>query len=983
MTEKDIESKKKELLAEKAWLERQIVKDEKAKAKLERGPGPLGRLGEALKGRMQTKVKHALEKENEKKAQKRAQEKNAKIARLENFQGKILAEKDKREGAEMTRGVAAAARAADQEAARKEIEAGMREWDTPDKLRTIKSDADRAREYQTAAKEQGELWERFKKERKEREEKELEELREPLEPKFSEIDRAIAQSEIEAGQKEWDTPDKLREKKKGILRMLGEGFARGKNPEGDRRLKTDLASAAGAPTEPKKELVPKTQKEEGFEKARHEYFALKKEINEQGWTQQNIHAFEKAGETYKATKKKIIEGLLAKGELGKAEAREFLLGEVELQRKFDIENKLAGKGERMMAAVSKGIEKWDNFGKAEGIKGYAQRFLKTGISLAMIGAVSGLSVQKLADLGIGTASALGGGLTSYLGKRMAMGSAMAGIMALVPGDKKKWVSGVLVAGAAGAVVAGAGVMVGGIVASSAIGLGLAHLTKKYTKKIENRMEKIKEGQINLDTLDADIEKMEKEMAETLRKAQSTRIKGKLLEGATAIAGSMAALEIMGGIHNLQTHPETPAATQAHKESDVAPTSTPASTPTPTPAHPAPGTPQPEVTPHAAVTPAEPAQTAATTTPEAAPTAEVNPDAVVHQGQGVEHALIRQIENNPKLAQELGYTGDIDDKAALHAFAGKEAHVIALDTGYADNAGHEIRVAEADKVAYELKTENGQPVVTERTVDGTVTDMHHVGDKFETEREKYEYQYQKTPPMESPVMGASPNVAVENEIGRDAFRDVRFGENLQEHAITSNIPAEHHFRTEEAIRTQLGEQYKSIDTTKIAPEGGNILGDNPIPRPQPGGVIWKGESAEESNTGPLIVSHGITNGLVGNHFALGTESLKEVNNLYEHNLHTIFPAASGEFSLAPWITDFSHRDAHHLLENSMEANATDPNSPFDQMVHYMHKLKDLAPDIKPRNGFLGIGKEDAAHWIARALQSLAKNGKLDQAIYHIK
>src|SRR3989344_2137654 len=542
MTEKDIESKKKELLAEKAWLERQIVKDEKAKAKLERGPGPLGRLGEALKGRMQTKVKHALEKENEKKAQKRAQEKNAKIARLENFQGKILAEKDKREGAEMTRGVAAAARAADQEAARKEIEAGMREWDTPDKLRTIKSDADRAREYQTAAKEQGELWERFKKERKEREEKELEELREPLEPKFSEIDRAIAQSEIEAGQKEWDTPDKLREKKKGILRMLGEGFARGKNPEGDRRLKTDLASAAGAPTEPKKELVPKTQKEEGFEKARHEYFALKKEINEQGWTQQNIHAFEKAGETYKATKKKIIEGLLAKGE-------------------------------RMMAAVSKGIEKWDNFGKAEGIKGYAQRFLKTGISLAMIGAVSGLSVQKLADLGIGTASALGGGLTSYLGKRMAMGSAMAGIMALVPGDKKKWVSGVLVAGAAGAVVAGAGVMVGGIVASSAIGLGLAHLTKKYTKKIENRMEKIKEGQINLDTLDADIEKMEKEMAETLRKAQSTRIKGKLLEGATAIAGSMAALEIMGGIHNLQTHPETPAATQAHKESDVAPTST--------------------------------------------------------------------------------------------------------------------------------------------------------------------------------------------------------------------------------------------------------------------------------------------------------------------------------------------------------------------------------------------------------------------------
>ncbi|MDE2399478.1 MAG: hypothetical protein KGL67_00475 [Patescibacteria group bacterium] len=115
------------------------------------------------------------------------------------------------------------------------------------------------------------------------------------------------------------------------------------------------------------------------------------------------------------------------------------------------------------------------------------------------------------------------------------------------------------------------------------------------------------------------------------------------------------------------------------------------------------------------------------------------NAVVHKGQGIENAFIKQIETNPKLAQDLGFKGDINDTKALHLFAGNEAHNIALKTGYADAAGNEIRVTGGDKVAYELKMENGKIVVDEKSLDGKIIETHHEGDKFETKLNDYEYK----------------------------------------------------------------------------------------------------------------------------------------------------------------------------------------------------------------------------------------------------
>jgi hypothetical protein len=306
------------------------------------------------------------------------------------------------------------------------------------------------------------------------------------------------------------------------------------------------------PTTPQ-ETIPRTSEEIDNDMARTEYFQqMNAKYPKMGTLENDEYRaeLERKEKFYKATKRKVVERFLARGE--KEKAQEFLLKEVELTRERKIKNHLVTNGERLVVGVSKGIEKWDNWGKAEGMKGYLQRLAKTGVSLAMIGAVSGLSVEGLAKMGIGTASALGTGLTSYLGRKVALGTGISTIMAGVSEKNKKWVSGTLLAGSIGLALAGGGFFAGGaIVASSAVGLTLARLTKKYDKKIAENMKKVKEGKIDLATLEEDVGNMEKEIEEALKQAEKSRVWGKIREGAVAIAGSMATLEVMGITHDVQ------------------------------------------------------------------------------------------------------------------------------------------------------------------------------------------------------------------------------------------------------------------------------------------------------------------------------------------------------------------------------------------------------------------------------------------------
>jgi len=113
------------------------------------------------------------------------------------------------------------------------------------------------------------------------------------------------------------------------------------------------------------------------------------------------------------------------------------------------------------------------------------------------------------------------------------------------------------------------------------------------------------------------------------------------------------------------------------------------------------------------------------------------DATVHQGQGITQAFATQMRANPELAHKLGFTGDLDNPKDMAHFTRE----LAIKTGFMDKGGHEVRVAQVDKVAFELKMENGHAVVEEKTVGGETLGIHHEGDKFGEEINKYEYRHE--------------------------------------------------------------------------------------------------------------------------------------------------------------------------------------------------------------------------------------------------
>lgn len=75
-------------------------------------------------------------------------------------------------------------------------------------------------------------------------------------------------------------------------------------------------------------------------------------------------------------------------------------------------------------------------------------------------------------------------------------------------------------------------------------------------------------------------------------------------------------------------------------------------------------------------------------------------ATVRRGEGVEHALIRQLLANP---QAYGFQGDIAKKRVVKKWAGRRAHLMAVRAGYFDwKFGAEIRVKHPNKAAFLLE-----------------------------------------------------------------------------------------------------------------------------------------------------------------------------------------------------------------------------------------------------------------------------------------
>ncbi len=75
-------------------------------------------------------------------------------------------------------------------------------------------------------------------------------------------------------------------------------------------------------------------------------------------------------------------------------------------------------------------------------------------------------------------------------------------------------------------------------------------------------------------------------------------------------------------------------------------------------------------------------------------------AIVHKGEGVESAFIRQFAASPAA---YGFNGKQNDAKAIHQWAGHQAALLAIKAGYYDwKFGAEVRVAVPDKTAYVIQ-----------------------------------------------------------------------------------------------------------------------------------------------------------------------------------------------------------------------------------------------------------------------------------------
>ncbi len=133
--------------------------------------------------------------------------------------------------------------------------------------------------------------------------------------------------------------------------------------------------------------------------------------------------------------------------------------------------------------------------------------------------------------------------------------------------------------------------------------------------------------------------------------------------------------------------------------------------------------------------------------------EILDKATIGKGEGIEHALIRQLKSNPTL---FGFKGDVNDLKAVEAWAEKYAHELAIKNGFVDpKTGVETRVFwfKDHKIAYLL-----QP-------DGTIK-TYVDGQEFISKDRFFEYEYK--PPKEVEVEQKHPQ-----EPGSPYSREMRY------------------------------------------------------------------------------------------------------------------------------------------------------------------------------------------------------------------
>lgn len=227
------------------------------------------------------------------------------------------------------------------------------------------------------------------------------------------------------------------------------------------------------------------------------------------------------------------------------------------------------------------------------------------------------------------------------------------------------------------------------------------------------------------------------------------------------------------------------------------------------------------------------------TPVSGKLGEIEESFIVQKGEGIEHAFIRQLSDDP---EKFGFGGNPKDDGAVMKWAGGEAHRIAIKAGYVDmETGNEIRVGgKGGDAAYEIaKDSNGNFKVNEylkgaqgnfkgQEISEVAKDFKSA--QFETDRESHEYEYE-TPeePPTAPVIEAP--VPVKESLIVPESSDGVTGEYQQEEA---DVPYEAIVKQEADTTLRLDKTEVALNPSEayLSPDKlNNALGGAPLEEPE--------------------------------------------------------------------------------------------------------------------------------------------------------
>lgn len=618
---------------------------------------------------------------------------------------------------------------------------------------------------------------------------------------------------------------------------------------------------------------------------------------------------------------------------GREDKMDFLLEE---KQKFQTENiEKKGLSERIKNGIKGGMNLWENWDKNEKDSKFTQNIKRAGKTFVKIAIIGGASVGAATALaGVGAtwgAIALQGGITSYVGKKALMGTAFASAINSVPPKHRGWVSKTILVGSLGwAAYSTAGI---GAIAGVAGYMGSKLIKNKNEESIKAevaaKIEALKEKRnqkVEKESFE-DFEKrqnaIEKELELIEKKSNKDKFYRNMKKGVWALAIGTATIEMSGALQDLRDH---------HQPHEYVPRD---------------HDPIPK-TEHHHTTPTHEIHT-------------VNPDAIVHEGEGIENAFIRQIEHNTEMAKSLGWDG----KENLHHFAQREAHELSIKEGYVDTNGNEIRVSVADKVAYEIKIENGHATVFEKSLDGKLTDTtHHEGDSFEKDTEKYEYKTTGNTHLEKPVP-----VMEEQTIHPEKPTPVF--ENTQTNNPQELQPDAPRLEFEEREEPALNLQYE------------HPQGDAGVMDPSSGVRNFNAFYTANHNEGPTNYQNGYNNGYQNNnvvyrninpeqyyqnHIEHQHQIVEQATKLHDHNIHQIFPKSNdyGEYADKP-VRDYL----------KMEPEDTE-NPAEKKLINHIHKVH-ASTELRPRPGNLFRNPETIEHYLDRAYEEAIKQGKIKEVV----